>query len=576
MNKTFITFFSLMLFACLNACQNQPVNDSSMQKNQTATKIKFEDSTAKSGINFKHEPTRTEIKLLPEIMGSGLAIADFNRDGAPDIIFVNSGAVESKERPENAKNQIFINDGKGNFTNQTDKWNLTSTGYGQGVAVGDYDNDGWTDVFLTDYAGDNRLLRNTGEKFEDVTEQSGIKPDGEWATSAGFFDFDNDGDLDLYVAKYVSYSKEIQQKAFRNKLLIYPTPVSYKPIADKLWQNDGNGKFTDISEKVGLNKFPSKGLALGIGDIDLDGDQDIYVANDTEANQLWINDGKGNLKDIAQIAGCAYSEVGHEEGSMGVDFSDFDGNGLLDITVTTYQDEVTDIYSQKEPLLFYEVSDAVGVGATSRRHLKFGIDFFDADNDGDEDLIVANGHIEDNIEQNSDSITFAQSDTLYENLGNGKFTDISEFAGSALKEKRVSRGLVTADLDGDGDLDYIISNNGEPAQIAFNETTEKGNFVGLWLEGEKANLSAIGTRIVAKIGDKTIQRQIMGAQSYLSVSDFHVLFGLGKAEKIDELTIFWAGSEPQKIKDLQSGKFYYIREGKEPMPFVPGEKQMVY
>lgn len=574
MKRISFIFFGLILFGCINACQNQAVSDAKPQNNNTETKIKFEDATVKSGINFKHEPTRTESKLLPETMGSGLAIADFNRDGAPDVIFVNGGAVESKDRAENANNQLFINDGKGNFTNQTEKWNLTSTGYGQGVAVGDYDNDGWTDVFLTDYAGNNRLLKNTGEKFEDVTEKSGINPDGEWATSAGFFDFDNDGDLDLYVAKYVVYSKDIQQKSFRNKLLIYPTPISYKPVADKLWQNDGNGKFTDISEKVGLNKVPSKGLALGIGDIDLDGDQDIYVANDTEANQLWINDGNGNLKDIAQLAGCAYSETGKEEGNMGVDFSDFDANGLLDITSTTFQDEVTNVYSQKEPLLFYEVSDTIGVGSSSRRRLKFGIDFFDADNDGDEDLIVANGHIEDNIEQNSDSITFAQNDTLYENLGNGKFADISEVAGSALNQKRVSRGLVTADLDGDGDLDYITSNNGELAQIAFNETSGKGNFVGLWLEGERANRSAIGTRIVAKIGDEMIQRQIMGAQSYLSVSDFRILLGLGKSEKIDELTIYWAGSNSQTIKDLQGGKFYYIRESKEPIQFIPGEKQI--
>ncbi len=564
----------LMLLVCLNACRSENVNNADTQDNQNRTEISFLEATAKSGINFKHEPTRTEAKLLPEIMGSGLAIADFNRDGAPDVIFVSSGATGIKDRAENAKNRLYINNGKGNFTDQTAKWNLTSTGYGQGVAVGDINGDGWIDVFLTDYHGDNRLLKNTGEKFEDITARSGIKPDGEWATSAGFFDLENDGDLDLYVVRYVVYSKEIQQKAFRNKLLIYPTPISYKPVSDKLWQNDGRGNFTDISEKAGLTKSPSKGLALGIGDIDLDGDQDIYVANDTEANQLWINDGKGNLKDIAQLSGSAYSETGREEGSMGVDFSDFDGNGLLDITVTNYQDETTNIFAQKEPLLFYEMSDSVGVGATSRRSLKFGIDFFDADNDGDEDLLVANGHIEDNIEQNSDSVTFAQNDTLYENLGNGKFSDISKSAGSALQEKRVSRGLVTADLDGDGDLDYITSNNGEPAQIAVNETAEKGNFAVFWLEGEKANRSAIGTRLVAKIGDKTIQRQIMGAQSYLSVSDLRVHFGLGQHEKIDELTIYWAGSEPQTLKDIQAGKFYYIREGRELMPFIPGEKQI--
>ncbi len=576
MKRISLTFFGLVMFVCLNACQNQGVNDANTQNKQIQTKIRFDEATAQSGINFKHEPTRTAAKLLPEIMGSGLAIADFNRDGAPDVIFVGGGEIGVSERTEATKTRLYINDGKGNFTDQTEKWNLTSTGYGQGVAVGDIDNDGWIDVFLTDYHGNNRLLRNTGERFEDITEQSGIKPDGEWATSAGFFDYDNDGDLDLFVVKYITYNKDIQQKAFRNKLLIYPTPVMYQGVADQLWENDGTGKFTDISLKVGLDKLPSKGLAIGIGDIDLDGDQDIFVANDTAANHLWINEGGGNFREIAQLAGVAYSEIGHEEGSMGVDFTDYNGNGLLDIAVTTYQDEVTDIYTQKESLLFFEMSDAVGVGASSRRRLSFGIDFFDANNNGDEDLIVANGHIEDNIEQNSDTVTFAQNDTLYENIGNGRFQDISEAAGSALQVKKVSRGLVTADLDGDGALDYITSNNGDTAQVALNKTADIGNFAIFWLEGEKANRSAIGTRLVAKMGDKTIQRQIMGAQSYLSVSDLRVHFGLGQNEKIDDLTIYWAGSAPQTLKDIQAGKFYYIREGREPMPFVPGEKQITF
>ncbi len=570
--KILIAIIFISVF--LNGCSSPQPAAKSSAPNKTETKISFTDYSQKSGVNFRHVPTRTEDKFMPQVMGSGVAVADFNRDGAADIILINSGAIGAGERSAEAKNRLYINDGKGNFSDKTVEWNLTGSGYGMGIAVGDFDNDGWTDLFLTNYDGNNRLLRNTGEKFEDVTDKSGIRADGAWATSAGFGDFDGDGDLDLFVVRYIKYTRETAQKTFHNRLLIYAAPYLYEPIADQLWRNDGNGKFTDVSQESGISAAPQKGLALAIGDIDLDGDLDIYVANDTTPNQLWINDGNGKFKDMARLAGCASSEAGQEEGSMGADFSDADGNNLLDIVVPNFQGETTALYSQESPLLFREISDAVGIGQTARARLKFGIDFFDADNDGDEDLLVVNGHIEDNIEQNSDSVTFAQQNTLYENLGNGKFADISDVSGDALLDKQVSRGLATGDFDGDGDLDFVVSNNGGTAQVAFNETAAKGNFAGLWLEGEKTNRSAIGVRVVAKIGDKTIQRQIMGAQSYLSVSDFRVHIGLGQNEKIDELTIFWLGGKTQTIKDLPGGKFYYIRQDKEPRTFVPGEKQI--
>jgi enediyne biosynthesis protein E4 len=539
-----------------------------------ATKISFEDATKISGVNFTHVPTRTNQKLMPEVMGSGVAIADVNRDGAPDIILVNSGAVGSATRAENARTRLYINDGKGNFTDRTDEWNLTSVGYGMGVAVGDFDNDGWPDVFLTSYDGNNRLLRNTGTRFEDVTERSGIRSDGKWATSAGFIDVDNDGRLDLYIARYIDYTRENVQPTFHNRLLVYSTPILYKAVPDQLWHNDGNGKFTEIGASAGITASPKKGLALAIGDINKDGNTDIYVANDSGPNQLWINDGHGKFKDVAQLAGCAYNEVGREQANMGADFSDIDGDGLLDIADTTFQTEATAVYRQREPMLFEDVTDRVGVGATSRARLKFGIDFFDADNDGDEDLMVANGHIEDNIAQNSESTTFAQQNSLYENLG-GTFRDISDSAGNALLDKQVSRGLATADLNGDGLLDFVVNNNGGTAQIGFNTSTDVGNFTILWLEGEKSNRSAIGTRVVATIGDGKIERQVMGVQSYLSVSDFRVHLGLGKADKIDDLTIYWPGGSPQSIKGLAGGKFYYIRQGRDAVTFIPGEKQIL-
>ncbi len=565
-------FLSLIVCLFLSGCSSVQNGNSNVSK-KVETNIRFTDYTQKSGINFKHVPTYTAEKLMPEVLGSGVAISDFNRDGAPDILLVNSGAIGTAARAEDAKTRLYINDGKGKFTDKTAEWNLTSVGYGMGVAVGDYDNDGSTDLFLTSFEGNNRLLKNANGKFEDVTEKSGIKSDNSWTTSAGFGDFDGDGDLDLFIVRYVIYTKETAQKAYHNKLMVYSPPYLYQGISDQLWRNDGNGKFTDIS-KESIASASLKGLALAIGDIDRDGDTDVYVANDTNPNQLWINDGRGKFKDVARLAGCAYSEGGREEGSMGADFTDFDNNDLLDIGVPNFQDETTSIYSQLSPMLFREVSDSVGIGQTARVRLKFGLDFFDADNDTDEDLIVVNGHIEDNIEQNSDSVTFPQQNTLYENLGNGKFADISDVSGEALKDKQVSRGVATADLDSDGDLDFVVSNNGGTAQIVFNESEKKGNFAGFWLEGEKTNRNAIGVRVVAKIGDKKVERQIMGAQSYLSVSDFRVHLGLGEAQKIDELTIYWPVGEPQTIKDLPGGKFYYIKQNKEPLPFIAGEKQI--
>lgn len=558
-----------MMSCFLAACATGPGTSDTTTDKKTETKIRFSDGTEASGVRFLHQPTRTAEKWLPETMGSGVAIADFDRDGAPDIVFVNSGAVWQKDRPAGAGNQLYLNDGRGIFRDATAEWNLPSTGYGMGAAVGDFDNDGRLDLFLTSFDGDNRLLRNTGSAFEDVTAASGIRSDGKWATSAGFADFDGDGDLDLFLVRYVEYDQD-SPRSFRNRMLTYDSPIGLDATPDQLWRNDGGGKFTDVTRQAGITDENGKGLALALGDIDLDGDVDAYVANDTTPNALWINDGSGKFVDIAPRAGVAYSEAGKELGNMGADFSDVDDNSFLDIVVPNFQGENTSVYSQGQPLLFAEISDSIGVGQSSRSRLKFGVDFFDADNDGDEDLLVANGHIEDNIELNSSTITFAQQNSLYENIGSGKFSDISDAAGNALIDVQASRGLATADFDGDGDLDFVITNNGGTAQIGINETTDKGNFVMLWLEGEK-NRSAIGARLVAKIGGRTIERQVMGSQSYLSISDLRVHFGLGPATQIDELTIHWPGGNKQGIAAIEGGKFYFIRENDLPVVFVPGQ-----
>ena len=563
---------TLVVSACVGLAMGCGTESPGKQTPAVETNLQFRDATATSGVNFRHEPTRTEKRWMPETMVAGVAVADFNRDGAPDLIFTNGGMFGEMERNEKTLNRLFLNDGKGTFADRTNKWGLPSSGYGNGAAIGDFDNDGWTDLFLTNYEGDNRLLRNTGEKFVDVTEEAGIKRDEKWATSAGFADFDLDGDLDLFVVKYIVYKKEEAVLRYRNGIPVYSAPYQFPGLSDQLLRNDGNGKFTDVSEESGISGPKDKGLALAIGDIDKDGDMDVYVANDTTPNQLWINDGSGKFKDMAKLSGCAYSEIGLEEGSMGADFSDIDGDGLLDIAVTNFQAEATAVYKQTAPMLFREVSDSIGVGESSRVRLSFGIEFFDADNDGDEDLASANGHIEDNISVNSGSISFEQQNTIYLNSGDGNFVDVSDGAGDALQDKQVSRGLVVADLDSDGDLDFVVANNGGTAQVALNETKDMGNYVGLWLEGSDANRNAIGTRLIATVGEKKIERQVMGAQSYLGVSDLRVLIGIGGAEKIDSVEIIWPKGEKQFLKDVSAGKYFYLRQGGNLQPMKPGTR----
>lgn len=540
------------------------------------TNLRFTDRTLESGVQFTHQANRTQQRWMPEIIGSGVLIADFNRDGAPDLILINGGHVESQSRSKDCENRMFLNDGKGQFTDVTEVWGLTSAGYGMGGTAGDFDNDGWPDVFLTTWGGGNTLLQNTGAGFVDVTESSGIEVDSAWATSVAFFDADNDGWLDLYIVRYVDYDPATAIPSFFRSTHVYSTPVMLPGVSDQLWINQRNGTFFNGPDLVDStnSEFESnwKGLAVGTCDLNQDGLPEIYVANDTTRNLLFLNKGENAFEEIGRLNGVAYGDTGKEQAGMGVDFADVDGDGQWDIVCTNFQEEPANLFLQKNNLLFLDRTDSRGVGISSRGRLQWGCKFLDADNDGDDDLIIVNGHVYDQIETLVAGVTFGQPNSLLENDGSGRFSDVSYHAGNAFRDSQVSRGLAIGDLDNDGRIDFVVNNNDGTAQIAFNVSENTGNFVSLWLEGTHSNRSAIGARVVARMGDRKVMREIFGGTSFLSSSDMRVHIGLGAASQVDEVEVFWPSGGRQLLTDLNANQFYYLREGNMVKPYVPGKE----
>lgn len=531
--------------------------------------FRFVDAAAEMGILARHHAGRSPRRSMPEIMGGGVVLDDFDRNGALDVVFIDSGSL-SGPAPTGTSSRLFLGDGHGGFRDHTGTWGLRVDGYGMGATSADLDGDSFPDLIVTRWGATDLVFRNEeGKGFREKGAEWGLSGDGGWSTSVATFDLENDGDLDLYVTRYVRFDPAVATTCYFHAEPVYCTPLLYEGLPDRLFRNDG-GAFTDISVASGVANEAGKGLAVGAADIDADGDVDLYVANDTGRNFLFRNDA-GTLVDIGGLSGAGYSELGREEASMGVDFADADEDGLLDIAVTNFQAENTAVYEQEPGLHFRELSDRLGIGGPSRQRLKFGIDFFDADSDGDEDLLVANGHIYDNVTRFRSGVTFEQPNTLYENRGKGEFVDQSERSGPALLDRQVSRGLATGDLDQDGDLDFVVHNNDGTLQVGRNNGPQ-GAYVNLWLEGAAANRLAIGARIEAKVGGRTLVRQVTGGESYLSRSDRRIHLGLGKGGVVEELRIFWPGDpEAQVVGPLDAGRFYHLVQGQAPAAYEPGK-----
>jgi len=522
--------------------------------------VRFTDVTRESGVGFVHVSGATGEKLLPETMGPGVAFLDHDRDGDQDLLFVNSTRWPGDPGPK-ATMALYRNDGRGRFDDVSAEAGLAVSFYGQGVAVGDYDNDGWIDVFLT-AVGPNHLYRNEGGKFRDVTEQAGLAGEpNQWSTSAGFFDYDRDGDLDLFVCNYVHWSRDVDLKlnfTLNGVDRAYGPPKQYEGTYSYLYRNDGDGTFTDVSEQAGVRvvnpltgKPMGKALALTFLDVESDGDLDVFVANDTVQNFVFRNRGDGTFEEIGAVSGAGFDNTGLATGAMGIDAADFGNNGTWGVAIGNFANEPTSFYVQQtDPWQFVDMANAEGIGSPSRLKLKFGLFFFDYDLDGRQDLLQANGHLEDEINEIQPSQQYRQPAQVFWNCGRGGrgcFAVVPEERLGALATPIVGRGAAFADIDGDGDLDVALTQTGGPASLIRNDQEMGHHWLRVKLVGSSDNRDAIGARAVLQAGGVTQSRHVMPTRSYLSQVEVPLTFGLGDADRVDALQVIWPDGKVQDV-----------------------------
>jgi enediyne biosynthesis protein E4 len=519
------------------------------------------DVTATAGIQFQHNSGAFGGKLLPETLGSGCAFLDFDRDGWQDILLTN-GMDWPGHKQRRSTLRLYRNNRNGTFTDVTSRAGLDVEIYGMGVAVGDYDNDGFPDILIT-CVGQNRLFHNTGKgTFTDVTEAAGLGKRIGFSTSALWFDYDRDGLLDLFVCNYVKWSPERDVFcSLDGKHKSYCTPEAYRGETCWLFHNRGNGSFEDVTPSSGIFDSSSKSLGVAMLDNDRNGWPDLLVANDTQPNKLYRNQRNGTFKDAAVEAGLAFSSEGKARAGMGVDIADFRNSGSAGIAITNFDNEMTGLY-EAAGKAYEDVAAKAGVGLASRNSLGFGCAFLDVNLDGWLDLAVANGHIDETVRNIRGNVGYAQPPLLFLNNGQGKFRDIAADVGDAFDRPKVGRGLAYADFDRDGDLDLLITTNNGPAFLYRNDHLAGNHSIRFRLVGTKSNRDAIGATISIVSGGLPQSRMVKSGSSYLSQSELPVTFGLEKGDRIDRGIINWPSGRIEEFKNLAAGRSYECIEGK--------------
>jgi hypothetical protein len=527
--------------------------------------FRFSDVTIPAGLQFQHNSGAFGGKFLPETLGSGCAFLDYDRDGWQDILLIN-GTDWPGHKKRRTTLRLYHNNGNGTFTDVTARAGLDVEMYGMGVAVGDYNNDGFPDILIT-CVGQNRLFRNTGKgTFVDVTSISGFGKREGFSTSALWFDYDRDGLLDLFVCNYVKWSPEHDVFcSLDGKHKSYCTPEAYRGATCWLFHNRGDGTFEDVTAASGIFDSSSKSLGVALFDDNHDGWPDLLVANDTQPNKLYRNQHNGTFKDSAVDAGLAFSNEGKARAGMGIDVADFDNSGRPGVIITNFDNEMIGLY-RLSGKSFQDIAPQSGVGIASRNSLGFGCAFLDVNLDGWLDIAVANGHIDETVRNIRGNVGYAQPPQLYLNRGQGMFREVAAELGGSFDQPKVGRGLAYADFDRDGDLDLLLTTNNGPAYLYRNDQVSGNHSIRFRLVGTRSNRDGIGARVRVFAAGLTQERMVKGGSSYLSQSELPVTFGLEKRDRIERLVVDWPSGRTEEYKNLSAGRCYECTEGKGIVP----------
>jgi enediyne biosynthesis protein E4 len=521
--------------------------------------IHFEDITRAAGIHFTHNSGAIGKKWLPETMGPGVAFIDYDNDGWQDILLVNGTDWPGHVRKRSTL-ALYHNNQNGTFTDVTQKAGLAVEMYGMGVAIGDYDNDGYDDIFITTL-GQNHLFHNNGNgTFTDVTKQAGLWGPNEFSTSAAWVDYDRDGKIDLVVANYVQWSPATDISCeLDGKTKSYCTPESYKGTSVRLWHNRGDGTFEDATQKAGLYDVTSKSLGVAVFDANQDGWPDILISNDTQPNKLYINNGNGTFTEKGVASGIAYNEDGIARAGMGVDAADYDRSGAASVVITNFSNQMLALYHNERNGLFVDEAPQSDVGHASLLTLGFGCFFFDYELDGWPDLYIANGHIEDAIERVQQRVHYAEPPHLFRNLTGGKFQEVTQSMGAAFASPRVARGAAYGDINNDGALDVLVATNGGPAAL-FRNTGTTNHSLRIKLIGAKSNRDGIGSDVRLTAGTDVQMKTLRSGSSYLSSSELILTFGLASHTQVDAIEIRWPSGQVDNLKNIAADQIITVKE----------------
>jgi enediyne biosynthesis protein E4 len=527
----------------------------------SAAATEFADITAAAGISFTHFKGNDGVSINLEEFGPGVCVSDYDKDGWQDIYFVNGR--DRYNRGISVKNALYRNNGNGTFTDVTDSAGVPGTNYGLGCVWGDYDNDGYPDLFVTQF-GANVLYHNNGDgTFTDVTAKAGVAglESGAFHAGAVFFDYDRDGKLDLYVGSYVALGPKARRYCDIGGVKSSCAPAAYSGSPNALYHNNGDGTFTNVTAAAKIAQPDGKNLSVGAFDWDNDGWPDLFVANDGQPAYLYENLHNGKFREIAETAGMAYNLHGQTMAAMCISLGDFDNDGWLDLYISDFQKNSDHVWRNSGKGYFDEVSDEAGITLATKDVLSFGGGFLDYDNDGWLDIFIGNGHVYPEIEQVSTETFYKQHNSLFHNDMHGKFSDVSIAGGLNSLPSRAARGVAFADFDNDGYVDVLVANNGDPPTLLHNNTLHKNHFLNFKLVGTKSNRDALGARIKITAGGLSQIREIAGGGSYLSQSDLRANFGIGDATIISSVEITWPSGAHQSFHDVEADRFYQINEG---------------